>query len=74
MDTQAQTPPQTRTDALQAAQQPCVQCRAMFTPKRRWARFCSPACRSAFNRSPSALAEKIAELEKRVAALERARI
>lgn len=48
------------------AQQQCVVCPVMFTPKRAsWAKFCSVKCRNEFHRSltPAALHKRIAELE-----------
>lgn len=37
----------------------CDWCPAMFTPKRRWARFCGPACRNAYHAAtkPAAVRE-----------------
>ena len=74
MSMQPETAIQMCPNAIPEAQPACAHCRAPFTPMRAWQRFCSPACKSAYHRSPEALIERIDALEKRIAALERARV
>lgn len=50
---------------------PCAACAKPFTRRRKWARFCSPACRNDWHRRNSMPAgDRIADLERRVKALE----
>lgn len=50
---------------------PCENCLQPFARKRRWQRFCSTACRNDWHRKDQmAPADRIADLERRVKALE----
>lgn len=54
-----------------ATQQPCRECGDLFTPKRSWAVFCGARCRNEWHRKQSLGTDgRLAELERRVAALE----
>lgn len=64
--------PEMLPNALPATQKPCEECGSLFTPARRWARFCKPACRNEWHRKKSIGPEgRIAELERKVEALDR---
>lgn len=63
--------PEMRQDALPAQEKACEECRVSFPARRRWQRFCGPACRSEFHRKKALGPEgRISELERKVAALE----
>jgi hypothetical protein len=63
--------PENALNALPATQRPCDGCGSLFTPKRRWARFCADACRTEWHRKKALGPEgRIAELERKVADLE----
>ena len=50
---------------------PCENCQQAFPRKRRWQRFCSTACRNEWHRKDQmAPADRLADLERRVKALE----
>lgn len=57
----------------QGSAPPCEQCKQPFLRKRRWQRFCSTACRNEWHRRDAmGPAERLADLEQRVNALEEA--
>jgi len=50
---------------------PCEGCKAAFVRRRRWQRFCSPACRNDWHhRNSMPTADRLEDLERRVKALE----
>lgn len=55
----------------QGSAPPCEGCKAPFSRKRRWQRFCSTACRNDWHRrNAMPAADRIEDLERRVKALE----
>ena len=59
-----------RPNALPATEKPCEGCGNPFTPKRAWGRFCKTACRNAWHKRNAPPSDRLADLERRVAALE----
>jgi hypothetical protein len=62
-------------NASRAPELACQSCGAAFALRRRWQRFCSAKCRADFHRAApgsTGLDRRLAELERRIAALEQA--
>lgn len=58
----------------QGSAPPCEQCKEPFARKRRWQRFCSTGCRNEWHhRNAMPDSDRIADLERRVKALEEKR-
>lgn len=63
--------PEMRGNALSTTEKPCEECGSPFAASRRWQRFCKPGCRNEWHRKRQIGPDgRIAELERRVAALE----
>ena len=56
------------------AGQPCKECAGLFFPKRAWAVFCGSRCRNEWHRKQALDVDgRLAEVERRLAALEKAK-
>lgn len=65
--------PQMHQTHFPGAQATCPVCKAAFTPKRSWQRFCSPPCRKAYHSAPDPVAmlrREVEELRERIEKIE----